>query len=154
MHVKNEGFVSIRQRLDMHDMSIRCSLLLHHHQNILQRDTSFFVQWRIFTKSKNSLFMGLTKVDLPDNLIIERQIIVTWVQNENDSSGRYENKTFKSKRSNNNFAKSSKSLYYQRSKTTALKNLQQKLVITNNDMANFNISFIYNRFYIKKTFTK
>ena len=80
MHVKNEGFVSIRQRLDMHDMLIRCSLLLHHHQNILQRDTSFFVQWRIFTKSKNSLFMGLTKVDLPDNLIIERQIIVTWVR--------------------------------------------------------------------------
>ena len=39
--------------------------------------------------------------------------------NENDSSGRYENKTFKSKRSNNNFAKSSKSLYYQRSKTAA-----------------------------------
>ena len=61
--------------------------------------------------------------------------------NENDSSGRYENNTFKSKRSNNNFAKSSKSLYYQRSKTAALKNLQQKLVITNNDMADFNISF-------------
>ena len=33
------------------------------------------------------------------------------------------------------------SLYYQRSKTAALKNLQQKLVITNNDMADFNISF-------------
>ena len=47
----------------------------------------------------------------------------------------------KSKHSNNKVAKSSKSLYYQRSKTAALKNLQQKLVITNNDMADFNISF-------------
>ena len=47
----------------------------------------------------------------------------------------------KSKRSNNNVAKSSKSLYYQRSKTEALKNLQKKLVITNNEMDDFNISF-------------